>query len=73
MLVLGMTGAIFVVVCGLLVYALARFRRNRDDGPEPAQVYGSNQVEVACARAGALRRMGTTGATREWRGASGSS
>jgi cytochrome c oxidase subunit 2 len=46
-LVLGMTGAIFVVVCGLLVYALVRFRGARDDGLEPAQVYGSNQVELA--------------------------
>jgi cytochrome c oxidase subunit 2 len=46
-LVLGMTGAIFVLVCGLLVYALVRFRGTRDDGPEPAQVYGSNQVELA--------------------------
>ena len=47
LLVLGMTGAIFVVVGGLLVYTLVRFRRTRDDGPEPAQVYGSNQVEIA--------------------------
>ena len=47
MLVLGTTGAIFAVVCGLLVYALVRFRRTRDDGPEPPQVYGSNQVELA--------------------------
>jgi cytochrome c oxidase subunit 2 len=46
-LVLGVTGAIFAVVCGLLVYVLVRFRRTRDDGPEPAQVYGSNQVEIA--------------------------
>jgi cytochrome c oxidase subunit 2 len=46
-LVLGITGAIFAVVCGLLVYTLVRFRRTRDDGPEPAQVYGSNQVELA--------------------------
>jgi len=47
MLVLGTTGAIFAVVCGLLVYTLVRFRRTRDDGPEPPQVYGSNQVELA--------------------------
>src|SRR5258708_16404155 len=46
-LVFGMTGTIFVLVCGLLVYTLVRFRRTRDDGPEPAQVYGSNQVEIA--------------------------
>jgi cytochrome c oxidase subunit 2 len=47
MLVLEITGAIFAVVCGLLVYALVRFRRTRDDGAEPPQVYGSNQVELA--------------------------
>jgi len=47
MLVLGVTAAIFVVVAGLLVYTLFRFRRTRNDGQEPAQVYGSNQVELA--------------------------
>jgi cytochrome c oxidase subunit 2 len=46
-LVFGTTGAIFAVVCGLLIYALVRFRRTRDDGREPPQVYGSNQVELA--------------------------
>jgi cytochrome c oxidase subunit 2 len=46
-LVLGMTGAIFAVVAGVLVYALVRFRRTRHDGPEPPQVYGNNQVELA--------------------------
>ena len=40
--VLAITGGIFVVVAGLLVYALVRFRRRaNDDGMEPAQVYGS--------------------------------
>jgi cytochrome c oxidase subunit 2 len=46
-LVFGMTGAIFVVVCGLLIYAIVRFRRTHDEAHEPAQVYGSNQVELA--------------------------
>jgi cytochrome c oxidase subunit 2 len=46
-LVLSMTGTIFAVVCGLLVYAIVRFRCTRDDVSEPAQVYGSNQVELA--------------------------
>ena len=46
-LVLGVTGAIFTFVCGLLVYTLVRFRRTQEDGREPAQVYGSNQVELA--------------------------
>jgi len=47
MLALGVTAAIFVVVAGLLVYTLFRFRRTHSDGQEPAQVYGSNQVELA--------------------------
>jgi cytochrome c oxidase subunit II len=46
--VLGITGVIFVVVAGLTVYALVRFRRRRgDDGQEPPQVYGSRQIELA--------------------------
>jgi cytochrome c oxidase subunit 2 len=47
-LVLAITALIFVVVFSLLVYAVAKFRkRDDDDGREPAQVYGSNQVELA--------------------------
>ena len=46
--VLEITGAIFVVVAGLLTYVLIRYRaRPGDDESEPAQVYGSNQVELA--------------------------
>jgi len=46
--VLAVTGVIFVTVFGLLVYAVVRFRRKQhDDGSEPPQVYGSNQVELA--------------------------
>ncbi len=46
--VLVITAAIFVVVAGLLLYALVRFRRRaNDDGVEPAQVYGSGPVETA--------------------------
>ncbi|MCU1299715.1 MAG: cytochrome c oxidase, subunit [Acidobacteriaceae bacterium] len=46
--VLAVTGAIFVVVFILLAYVVVKFRKSaRDDGREPAQVYGSNQVEVA--------------------------
>jgi cytochrome c oxidase subunit 2 len=46
--VLAVTGAIFVVVFALLAYAVVKFRkRARDDGREPPQVYGSNQVELA--------------------------
>jgi cytochrome c oxidase subunit 2 len=47
MFVLAVTAGIFVVVFGLLVYAVVRFRRRRDDdGPEPPQVYGSYEVEL---------------------------
>lgn len=47
-LVLAVTGAIFLVVAGALAYVIVRFRqRPNDDGKEPAQVYGSNPVEVA--------------------------
>jgi len=46
--VLSITAAIFLVVFGLLAYCVVKFRsRRHDDGREPAQVYGSNQVELA--------------------------
>ncbi|MGH9717097.1 MAG: cytochrome c oxidase subunit II [Candidatus Acidiferrales bacterium] len=46
--VLEITGAIFVVVFSLLAYAVIKFReRKDDDGFEPPQVYGSNQMELA--------------------------
>ena len=46
--VLVITAAIFIVVAGLLVYAVVRFRRRaNDDETEPAQVYGSGPVETA--------------------------
>ena len=46
--VLAVTATIFVVVFSLLAYAVVRFRkRTDDDGREPPQVYGSNQVELA--------------------------
>lgn len=39
---------IFIVVFALLAYAVVKFRSKRtDDRAEPAQVYGSNQVELA--------------------------
>ena len=48
MFVLAVTGAIFVVVFSLLVYATVKFRKRAgDEGREPAQVYGSKQVELA--------------------------
>src|SRR6201987_5397881 len=46
--VLAVTGAIFLVVFVLLLYSIVRFRKKgNDDGREPPQVYGSNQVEMA--------------------------
>jgi cytochrome c oxidase subunit II len=40
--------AIFIVVFSLLAYAVVRFRsKQSDDRSEPAQIYGSNQVELA--------------------------
>src|SRR5271154_6117618 len=46
--VLAVTSAIFVVVFALLSYCVVKFRkRTNDDGREPPQVYGSNQVELA--------------------------
>ena len=47
-LVLAIVTFIFVVVAGLTVYAIVRFRRRPgDDGREPPQVYGSTQIELA--------------------------
>lgn len=46
--VLLITGSIFTVVGGLLAYVVIRFRaRETDNGQEPAQIYGSTQVELA--------------------------
>ena len=46
--VLIITALIFVVVFSLLVYAVGKFRhRAPEDGREPPQVYGSNQMELA--------------------------
>lgn len=47
-LVLAICAVIFIIVAGLLVYTVTRFRRRPgDDGHEPPQVYGSNQIELA--------------------------
>jgi cytochrome c oxidase subunit 2 len=46
--VLVITGVIFLVVFVLLVYSVVKFRgRAADAGREPAQVYGSTQIELA--------------------------
>ena len=47
-LVLAIVTLIFVVVAGVTVYAIIRYRRHPgDDGREPPQVYGSTQIELA--------------------------
>lgn len=46
--VLVITGIIFLVVFVLLLYSIVKFRGRRvDGGREPAQVYGSMQIELA--------------------------
>jgi len=46
--VLAITGGIFLTVGGLLAWVLIRYRaRKTDDESEPAQIYGSTQVELA--------------------------
>lgn len=50
MLVFGITAGIFLVVAGILVYVLVRYRSRAADGAseqEPAQIYGSNQIELS--------------------------
>jgi len=44
---LEILGAIFVVVFSLLAYAVVKFRQGKDDQSEPAQIYGSDQMELA--------------------------
>jgi cytochrome c oxidase subunit 2 len=48
MLVLSVTLAIFLLVGGLLLYVLIRYRyRPTDPDREPVQIYGSNQIELS--------------------------
>jgi len=45
---LAITGLIFAVVAGLLVYVIIRFRRrDNDDSSEPPQIFGSTQIELS--------------------------
>jgi cytochrome c oxidase subunit 2 len=54
-LVFAITAFIFVVVEGILIYAVFRFRRGAAaGGAEPPQVYGSKPIEVAWTAAPAL-------------------
>src|SRR5215510_6832268 len=46
--VLAITAVIFVIVAGFTMYTLIRFgRRPASPEVEPAQVYGSTQIELA--------------------------
>jgi cytochrome c oxidase subunit 2 len=48
MFVLAITAAIFLVAGGVLAYVLIRYRqRAADQDREPAQIYGSNQIELS--------------------------
>ena len=59
-LVLAITAFIFVVVEGILLYSIIRFRRGAsvgregEAGAEPPQVYGSKPIEIAWTAAPAL-------------------
>ena len=47
-LVLAIVTLIFVVVAGVMLYAIVRYRRRPgEDGGDPPQVYGSTQIELA--------------------------
>ena len=47
LLVLSVCATIFIIVAGLLVFTIVKFRRGKNDEHEPPQVYGSNRIEVA--------------------------
>ncbi len=47
MFVLAITGGIFVVVASLGAYAVVKYRQKGPDTMEPAQVFGSLQIELA--------------------------
>ena len=48
MLVLAICAVIFLIVAGLLLYTLVRYRHRRGyTQREPAQIYGSTQIELS--------------------------
>jgi cytochrome c oxidase subunit 2 len=53
-LVLAITGFIFIVVEGILIYSIIRFRQRAASQTEPPQVYGSQPIEIAWTAAPAL-------------------
>ncbi len=48
-LVFGICAVIFVIMEGLIIWAIIRYRQRRDEGDsgEPPQIYGSNPIEFA--------------------------
>src|SRR5947209_3147413 len=53
-LVLAITGFIFLIVEGVLCYCVLRFRRGASPVKEPPQIYGSKPIEIAWTTAPAL-------------------
>jgi cytochrome c oxidase subunit II len=53
-LVLAITAAIFLLVEGVLIFSIVRFRRSGPGANEPPQVYGSMPIEIAWTAAPAL-------------------
>ena len=54
-LVLAITGFIFLLVEGILIYVVIRFRRRTvEDSSEPPQFYGSQPIEIAWTAAPAV-------------------
>src|SRR5262249_11007308 len=53
-LVLAITGLIFLVVEGVLLHSILRFRRSAATGKEPPQVYGSKPIEIVWTAAPGL-------------------
>jgi cytochrome c oxidase subunit 2 len=48
LLVIAICATIFLIVAGLLVFTIVRYRhRAGDEASEPPQIYGSNQIELA--------------------------
>jgi cytochrome c oxidase subunit II len=53
-LVLAITGVIFLIVEGVLIFSIVRFRHRPGPTSEPPQVYGSMPIEIAWTAAPAL-------------------
>ena len=47
-LVIGIVGALGIIVMTMIIFSIIRYRhREDDDGAEPPQIYGSNPIELA--------------------------